>query len=72
MYSFLLPNVEKTAECELLDCETWKFVCKTRFVELMPGRIFTVEEHRKLFYEANKNLGQNDAPVLIMASDQRA
>lgn len=41
-------------------------------MELVPGRIFTVEEPRKQFYKANKNLGQNDAPVLIMASDQRA
>lgn len=50
MYSFLLPNAErkkKAAECEPLDCETWKYVCKTRSVEFVPERIFTVEEPRK-------------------------
>lgn len=41
-----------------------------RYVELVPGRIFT--EPRKKMYKANKNLGQNDDPVLIVASDQRA
>ncbi len=73
MYYFLLPNVEKkTAECELLDCETLKYVCKMRSVELVPGKMFSVEKPRKQFSNANKNLGHNDAPVLIMASDQSA
>lgn len=41
-------------------------------MELVPGRMFTIEESSKQFYRANKNLGQNDAPVLIMACDQKA
>lgn len=63
---------EKTAKCELLDCETLKYVCKTRSAELVPAKIFTVEKPRKQFYKANKNLGQIGAPALIMASDQSA
>lgn len=41
-------------------------------MESVPGRIFAAEEPRKQLNKANKNLGQNDAPVIIMASDQSA